>query len=214
VQLLGVDPAKVLVTYQALPKQRPADRALATSLLKNLRIEPGKFVLFAGNIEPKKNLMPLIQAVAGMHGVRLVAVGAKAWLWEKPLEEARRLLKTRFVHLDYVSREELTALMATAGCFAFPSLYEGFGLPPLEAMAQGCPVVVSNSSSLPEVCGDAALYAEPLDVIELRTQIQRCLEDEAIRAALHNAAQERLKFFSPQRYAERLSAAYAEVWAS
>lgn len=210
--MYDVDPAKVVVSYQSLPKPRPVDQALAEALLRSYKLKPRGYVLFAGNIEPKKNLSPLVRAVGSLSKrLPLVVVGAKAWLWEKPIKEGQRYLRKNFIQLDYLARDELSALMANAACFVFPSLYEGFGLPPLEAMQVGTPVCASNASSLPEVLGDAALYFSPERADEIRTQIERVLDEPEFAAQMVERGYQRVEAFSPTRYAERIKDAYARV---
>ena len=98
-----------------------------------------------------------------------------------------------------------------ACCFVFPSLYEGFGLPPLEAMALGCPTIVSNVSSLPEVCGDAALYVDPYDVINIRDEIEKLINNPCLQSQLSLAGKERAKLFSVNNYVSKLYEAYKKV---
>jgi len=210
--MYDVDPAKVQVTYQSLPKPKPVDQPLAEALLRSYKLKPRGYVLFAGNIEPKKNLSPLVRAVGSLSKrLPLVVVGAKAWLWEKPIKEGQRYLRKNFIQLDYLARDELSALMANAACFVFPSLYEGFGLPPLEAMQVGTPVCASNASSLPEVLGDAALYFDPERSDQIRQQIERVLDDPEMVAGMIERGYQRVEAFSPARYAERIKDAYARV---
>jgi glycosyltransferase involved in cell wall biosynthesis len=208
---------RILVTYQSLPLAQPSiDKMLARALLKSYSLMPGQYVLFVGNIEPKKNLATLIQAASMLqHELPLVVVGRKAWLWEGQLKAAEAYFgsaeSARLRILGYVPPIALTALYSNALCLAFPSLYEGFGLPPLEAMRHGCPVICSNAASLPEVCGDAALYADPRDPDALRTHMESLMEDIRLRAHLIEAGFKRVEYFSPERYAERLTAAYGTI---
>ncbi len=211
-QWFDVDPNKVVVTWQALAPRQELESTDVDTLLRAFKLKRGEFMLFAGNIEPKKNLQAVIEAMTGIaRRVPLVVAGAKAWMWEEQMRRARPLLGRGFIHLDYVSRRELQALYQGALGFVFPSLYEGFGLPPLEAMAEGCPVIASRSGSLPEVLGDAALYADPDDPGELRRQIERLVDDAVLRADLRERGLQRVEHFSMSAYAERLAAAYARV---
>ena len=210
--IYDVDPAKVVVTYQSLPKPRPVDQPLAEALLRSHKLKPRGYVLFAGNIEPKKNLLPLVKAVGSLSKrLPLIVVGAKAWLWEKPIKEGQRYLRKNFIQMDYLARDELSALMANAACFVFPSLYEGFGLPPLEAMQVGTPVCASNASSLPEVLGDAALYFDPERSDQIRMQIERILDEPLLVQQMIERGYARVEAFSPARYASRIKDAYARV---
>jgi glycosyltransferase involved in cell wall biosynthesis len=102
-------------------------------------------------------------------------------------------------------------LYSGACCLAFPSIYEGFGLPPLEAMNYGCPVVTSNVSSMPEICGDAALYVDPYSPADIARNLTTMIEDSSCRTRLSQAGLERAKHFSMEKYQERLSDAYSKV---
>jgi len=221
VDLFAVDPEKIAVTWQALPALGQAAAphpGFVKSLLQRNKVESGRYLLFVGNIEPKKNLGVLLHALAMLpEDLTLIVVGRKAWLWEKELEPAQHLFGRDFSKrvrlLGYMPAAAIQALYAHALCFVFPSIYEGFGLPPLEAMRQGCPVIASNTSSLPEVCGEAALYFNPREPDELRACIERVLEDADLRRQMSVAGRDRVEFFSPERYSERLAKAYAPLLA-
>jgi glycosyltransferase involved in cell wall biosynthesis len=114
--------------------------------------------------------------------------------------------------LEDISSWELGALYANAACFVFPSLYEGFGLPPLEAMRFGCPVISSNVSSLPEICGNAALYVDPHEPTQIAEAIATLLADQELQAQLITAGYKRVEFFSMENYAERLLMAYSQLF--
>jgi glycosyltransferase involved in cell wall biosynthesis len=126
---------------------------------------PENFILFVGSIEPRKNLKRLLQAYTDMDDkirkeFKLVLIGFKGWENEEIMRLIHKL-KSDIFYLGYLPEEELGKLYNLARLSIYPSLYEGFGLPPLEAMACGCPIIVSHTASLPEVCGDAAFYADP-----------------------------------------------------
>lgn len=165
----------------------------------------GKFILFIGSIEPRKNLNNLIRAYLSLDtsirkDSKLVLGGFKGW---KNRETVDLLEKTGrdVVYLGYVPYADVGKLYNLATCFVYPSLYEGFGLPPLEAMACGCPVVVSDTTSLPEVCGDAALYVDPNNPESIASGITRMLKDESLRANFASKGIERSKQFSWERSA-------------
>ena len=120
-------------------------------------------------------------------------------------------LKDRVVFLDYVPEKDLPHLYSEAAAFVFPSLYEGFGLPPLEAMACGCPVIVSNAASLPEVCGDAAYYVDPYDVESIAEGIYKVLMNEILRQDLIAKGLERVKLFSWEKAAKEHLKVFEEV---
>jgi alpha-1,3-rhamnosyl/mannosyltransferase len=168
---------------------RPRAREEIVATLARYDLQDSAYLLVVATLEPRKNLARLVRAYAELPAALktrhpLVIVGARGWLSSElertiaPLEasgSARRL--------GYVGEDELPLLYAGARAFAFPSLYEGFGLPVLEAMASGVPVLTSNVSSLPEIAGDAALTVDPLDDDALRRGLERLLEDSAWRTA-------------------------------
>lgn len=217
-EYFDVDPDKVVVTHQPpLVMQEEIAPAHAKLVLSKHRLQSRRYILFVGNIEPKKNLRRLIEAFAGIDtDLTLVVVGRKAWMWEQEIGPAETLLGAkrcalRFKLLDYVPREDLEVLYSRAAFMVFPSLYEGFGLPPLEAMHFGCPVISSNTSSLPEVCGDAAAYVDPYDVRDIRAKMVRLIESEPLRKSLSARGLERARLFSMESYQRRLLEAYRRV---
>jgi glycosyltransferase involved in cell wall biosynthesis len=216
IELFGVSPERVQVLYPAAPFAEEAIPAEALSRqLAVYGLRPGRYLLFVGAIQPRKNLGRLCQALALLRlRLPLVVVGPKGWLGEEELRWAEPLVRRgRFVLLHHVPRPHLRSLYAGARCFVFPSLYEGFGLPPLEAMAHGCPVLAAHTSSLPEVCGDAALYADPYDVDDLADKVQVLVRDEALRERLRARGRQRLAWFSPARHRDRVHEVYARVLA-
>ncbi len=177
---------------------------------------PERFLLFVGNIEPKKGLELLLNALRELwmrKGLRvpLVVVGARAWgaaAFDRVLREtgAREMV----LPLGYVPDETLPALYSLATAFVFPSLYEGFGLPPLEAMACGAPTLVSDGGALPETVGDAALVVRRGDREALIQGITRILADEELRAELSKRATAHVARFSWDRHARAVVQAYEE----
>ena len=162
----------------------------------------GEFILFSGRIAPMKNLAALLEAFARLKGRiphRLIVTGycrGGALSASPDLRRVQSLLDPgRVEYRGYVSDEELGRLLRGASLLAFPSLYEGFGLPPLEGMAHGCPVLVSNVSSLREVCGDAACYVDPTDVASIADGVYRVLTDEGIRRELSARGRARARRF-------------------
>jgi glycosyltransferase involved in cell wall biosynthesis len=173
-----VDPGRVHAIHSGLAIPATGNRQPATV--------PGRYILFVSTIEPRKNLGVLLDAFArlrerGTYDGSLVVVGKIGWKAERI---AKRLRAPGVVHLDYLPPEQLASVYANAELFVFPSIYEGFGFPLLEAMALGVPSIAARSSSLPEVGGDAALYFDPADARELETTIERVLRDDALRADL------------------------------
>ncbi|MGQ0830817.1 MAG: glycosyltransferase family 4 protein [Microthrixaceae bacterium] len=163
------------------------------------------FVLFVGTIEPRKNLGRLLEAFGRLGDVdaELVIVGPTGWSTELPAGRARRL--------GFVPEVDLHALYAAATVVAYPSLREGFGLPVLEAMAQGAAVVTSSVTSTAEVAGDAAVLVDPLDVDQIAGALERLLADEELRERLGAAARARAATFTWERTASQVLAVYAHV---
>jgi glycosyltransferase involved in cell wall biosynthesis len=205
---------RVQVVYEALPHGEvivPPEELARQLGVYGLR--PDSYVLFVSNIQPRKNLGRLCQALTYLDcKLPLVVVGGKGWHCKEELRYARPLAAhNRVFFLNHVPRAHLHALYAGARFFAFPSLYEGFGLPPLEAMAHGCPVLAADASCLPEICGDAALYADPQDVRDLAEKMKILHEDEALRERLRANGKKRIENFSLERYSQRLLEAYSRV---
>jgi glycosyltransferase involved in cell wall biosynthesis len=176
-----------------------------------------EFVLYAGNVKPHKNLERLIIAFdlvrkRGLDHLKLVLIGDEI----SKYASLRRAVHQHHLHkyvrfLGYLPEETLAVMYRLAGVFAFPSLYEGFGLPPLEAMASGTPVVTSNVSSLPEVAGDAAILVDPHDPQAIADGISRLLTDEKLRRDLRMKGLARARQFSWEDSVRRVHAIYQEV---
>ncbi|MDB5371667.1 MAG: glycosyl transferase family 1 [Belnapia sp.] len=227
--LLGVPEERVTNTYQAvdIPSAFTAMPMadVAAEVRGSFGLEAGGYWLFFGAIEPKKNVGRMIQAflASGVDGP-LVIVGKKAWKSEDELrlmfdDHIRSMvleggtLRTRrkIILLDYAPFRLLVNLIRGARAVLFPSLYEGFGLPALEAMLLGTPVITSNTASMPEVVGDAALTVDPYDISALVQAIRAVDGDPDLRARLAQAGPGRAALFSPERYAARISALYARL---
>ncbi len=180
---------------------------------------PARYLLAVGTLEPRKNLAALLEAFARLRrgravdpNLRLVLAGARGWLDEPLFRTVRALGLERAVHFPgFIEDDDLPAVYSGAALFVFPSLYEGFGLPPLEAMACGVPVVASNVSAMPEVAGDAAILVDPRDVDGLASAIARVLRDGALRARLRVAGIARARQFSWETTARRTLDAYATL---
>ena len=177
------------------------------------------FLLSVGSLEPGKNRERLLQALARLRarGLKhsLVVAGQQAWRHEGEAPLARRLgLADSVRFLGHVPQADLPALYGAADLFVFPSLYEGFGLPALEAMACGTPVVASNVSAVPEVVGDAALQVSPLDVEALAGAMERLLRDDRLRADLRERGLERARQFSWEKAARQTVEVYHRVVAA
>lgn len=202
-QLLGVEPERVHVIPHGV--HLPANPGSAAK---------EKMVLFAGIIQRRKNFARVVKAFEKMpQGWRLVAAGANTGYGAaeelRAMEESPRRADIELA--GHVSRAELDALYARASIFAFPSLDEGFGMPVLEAMANGVPVVTSTTSSMPEVAGDAAMLVDPLNVDEISSALTRLATDEALRADLVTRGLERARLFPWQNAVEQTWAVYQKI---
>lgn len=176
---------------------------------------PENFILFVGTREPRKNVKRLLDAYLQLpepikKEFKLLLIGPRGSS-ESESESARGKMGDRLVVRGYLDTQKLAYVYNSATLFVFPSLYEGFGLPPLEAMACGCPVVVSNVSSLPEVCGDAACYVDPGDSSSIAEGICKVLEDSQARKTLISKGIEQARTFSWERTARETLALFREV---
>jgi glycosyltransferase involved in cell wall biosynthesis len=217
-QLMGAPEHKITVIYEsANPVFRPVnDQDLLDQTKRKYRIT-GEYVLFVSTIEPRKNLPTLLRAYRQLldsykADAKLVVVGRKGWLSDEVFTLVDELkLDNDVLFLSRVPIEDLLYLYNAAQVLVQPSFYEGFGLPPLEAMACGTPVVVSNVSSLPEVVGDAGLLVDPENVCELTVAIWRILTDESLRAALVAKGLRRARCFSWEKTAAQTLELYLRV---
>ncbi len=218
VTLLDVPDDKVEVIYGAVDPgfQRVTDQPRLEAIRRKYRLY-FRFILHVGMIEPRKNLIRLIQAYAQFREAtglphKLVLAGKLGWLYQDIFREIEELsLGDEVVFPGFVPDSDLPALYSLADAFAYPSLYEGFGLPPLEAMACGTPVVCSNTSSLPEAVGDAALTVAPTDVEGLSHSLGRMLEDETLRAEMVAKGLVRASLFSWEASARKLLGTFERV---
>jgi len=218
VELLGADPDCVFVSWQTSDIQplRGDEHASLPRALTRLGLERDSYALYVGAIEPKKNIRRLIEAFLDAHDTMpLVLVGPKAWKWETEIGDLDQVLgeaaQKRVRLLGHVAQDDLRRLYAGARMLAFPSLHEGFGLPVLEAMRMGCPVLASRSGGLAEVCGEAALFIDPTDRTDMTRGIMRMLEDAALREKLRRSGEIQAARFSAEIYASRLAEAYSRL---
>jgi glycosyltransferase involved in cell wall biosynthesis len=212
--LHGVSPDRVSVVHEAAsPVFRPiADRASLEAVRARYSL-PARFILYVGTIEPRKNLMRLMTAFADARqaGIphQLVCVGPYGWASRDLAGHIERLGIRDAVHFTgYVPFEDLPAIYNLGDFFAFPSLYEGFGLPVVEAMASGIPVLTSNTSSLGEIAGDAAETINPLDTDAMADAIRRLASDGDLRRERSQLGLQRARSFSWTQTAREMLAVY------
>ena len=224
-----VDEDRIVNTYQAvsLPEaylQRTAEENARE--VSAFGLTPQKYFVFVGALEPKKNLERLIDAylAAGSQNP-LVIIGKLGWGYERIVEKLQRVaerppvgpdgellpLTERIIHLSYLPSTQVLSLVENARALLFPSLYEGFGLPALEAMLLGTPVIAANTSSLPEVVGDAGLLVDPYDQVSITRAIRMIDHDGDLRDELKRRGPVQAALFSPERFAERMKLVYDSV---
>ena len=218
VRFFDVPESKVTVIPNAIDerfRQTPADADLVR--VRERYQLPERFIMYAGNVKPHKNLERLIDAFVrvrarGFGNLGLLLSGSEVSQHATLRRAVHRYNLHKHVRfLGYQTTETLAVLYRLADLFVFPSLYEGFGLSPLEAIASGTPVVASNVSSLPEVLGDAAVLVDPLDAAAIADGIIRVLEDADLRADLHRKGLERASQFSWEQSVKRIRHIYEEI---
>lgn len=222
-QLFGLPGSKIEVVYNALDARLavPSSAEEAERTLSRYSVK-GPYLLYAGNVKPHKNLPRLIEAFALLKDelrshprysdLSLILIGdelSKHPQLRRAVVQSRRQHDVRF--LGFVPPQVLSVFYVRATAFVFPSLYEGFGLPPLEAMALGTPVVTSNVSALPEVLGDAALFVNPENVFDISRGIRQVLLDDALRASLIERGRQQVRRFSWEDSVRRVLQIYQEA---
>jgi len=215
IQYFGINDEKIKVVYLGVENRfRPISNVEEYRLKNNL---PSKMILNVGTLEPRKNVVTLVKAFKqlkerGLNDYKLVIAGSKGWLYKQIFKEIQSSdLEKEVLFLGNIADKDLPRLYNCADVFAYPSLYEGFGLPPLEAMACGVPVITSNTSSLPEVIGDAGIMIDPNDVNSLCEGICKVLEDRELRHRMRDMGLERSKLFSWDKAAREILEIYDEM---
>lgn len=213
-----VNPKRVLVTQLAASEMfyKSVDKQYNATIRSKYNIPNTPYVLSLCTLEPRKNIHTAIRAFAQMvqenhiADLNLVLVGTKGWLFDNIFNEIDNLknIQHRIIVTGFMADEDLAAIYSDALMFVYPSYYEGFGLPPLEAMQCGVPVITSNTSSLPEVVGDAGIMVHPDDMHALGESMLRVYKDEALRNKMSAASLEQAKKFSWERCAQETIAAY------
>jgi glycosyltransferase involved in cell wall biosynthesis len=202
---LGIDASRISVVWNGvdhLDKIAPD-----TSILSRLNLANDSYVLAVGNLSVGKNLARILAAIESLserHDWKFVVVGSCDLRVFNPKAKAGYEMSNNIVAAGFVSDAELRALYENAACFLFPSLYEGFGLPPLEAMACGCPVIVSREAALPEVCGDAAMYCDARSVDDIADKVTQMMGDVALRESWRVRGRAHARTFRWDRSARQL----------
>jgi glycosyltransferase involved in cell wall biosynthesis len=212
----AVPPEKVTVIAEAADPRFCPQSAQDVAAVRARYGLPRRYLLFVGTIEPRKNLARLLRTFETLHAEgltdALVIIGKRGWLYEPFFAELERSpARDAVIFPGYVPDKDLPAAYAGSQAAVLPSLYEGFGLPVLEAMASGVPVVCSNTSSLPEIAGDAALLADPLSVESLTDALRRVVTDHALAADMIERGLRRATGFSWERTARETLALYRKV---
>ena len=219
IRIYGTPEEKITVIYNGVDARFHPVRDAET--LRRVRAAyrlPEAYILYVGTIEPRKNLARLLDAYHALRQAgyphKLAIVGAKGWLYQPVFDRIAALgLQDEVIFPGYIADEDLPAVYSGAALFAFPSLYEGFGIPPLEAMACGVPTLVSDTSSLPEVVGDAALQVSPTDTGAIKAGMERILSDAALARQLAGRGPERARMFTWDKAARQLVDLYHAVGA-
>jgi glycosyltransferase involved in cell wall biosynthesis len=199
VKCYNVEEKKIRVIYNGFGKKAPSSKLQAPNSLK-------PYILYVGTLQPRKNINTLIRAFSEFEKsnprYKLKIVGKKGWMYEDIYGLVKELKLERDVMFEgYVSETELASLYQNAFCFVLPSFYEGFGIPILEAMSYQCPVIASNTSSLPGIGGNACLYFDPKNTHQLVEKLKE-IQNETVRKGLIEKGNERIKHFSWEKCAK------------
>lgn len=206
IHVYKVSESKVVVTYPGIKETK----------MNSTRNKYREYILFVGTLQPRKNIVRLIEAFSKVkdkhQNLKLLIVGKKGWLFEEIFEAPKKFgVEDKVRFLDFVKDEDMLSLYKNALCFVLPSLYEGFGLPVLEAMKYGCPVILSNVSSLPEAGGDAALYFDPQNPDDIAEKLDKVLSDKKLRSEMIKKGYEQVKKFSWEKTAKETLKVLEEI---
>lgn len=219
IRLFGIDAHKIIVIPHGIDSHyKPVeDKKSAVTLLKKYGIA-GKYILYVGRIQARKNISSLIQAFQLLKKRRklehkLVLVGKMMWESKEFYKEIDNLdIREDVILTDHAPYSDLPFFYNNADAFVYPSLFEGFGLPPLEAMACGTPVIVSNMTSIPEVVGDAALFVDPYDISSIAEGMEKLLSSDNLKKDLIKKGFQRAKQFSWKETAKKTLSVYEQEW--
>lgn len=218
-KLFKVPKKKITVVHEGIEKTK-APKKLAIHQVEKKHKIPGKYILYVGTLEPRKNIAGIIQAFDELackfpkkyKDIQLVLAGAKGFEFQKNYEAIKNAKSGKIRYIGYISAQDKIALMHGAMAFIFPSLYEGFGLPALEAMSYGIPVITSNVSSLPEVVGKAALTVKPESIKDIQAAIAKLVSRKATRDSLVKKGKIQARTFSWEKCAKATLAVYTQVY--
>lgn len=208
-----VSPKKVTLAYPGYDEEifKPVKDEKEIKKITNKYQITGNYIIYIGTIQPRKNLLRLIKVMKSIEDCKLVIVGKikgkgrQAWMNEEILAEPAKLgIEEKIIFTDFVPAEELPALISGARVFVLPSLWEGFGIPVVEAMACGTPVIVSNVSSLPEVAGEAGIMVDPESETQIEQAIRLLVSDKKIHDKLSKKALDQAKKFSWEKMAKEV----------
>ncbi|NFI51518.1 glycosyltransferase family 4 protein [Clostridium botulinum] len=219
IKYLNVDKNKIEVIYPGVDGiyKKLLNNDEITTVKKKYNIE-GKYLLYLGTLEPRKNIETILRAYnlfkkSNKDNIKLVLAGKKGWLYDSIFNLVKEFgIEDKVIFTDYVDDKDKSALYQGAEMFLFPSLYEGFGIPVIEAMASRTPVITSNSSSLPEVAGEAAIITDPLDYIKISKSIELILNDNELREKMVNEGIKQANKFSWDLSAEKLKNIYYDLY--
>jgi glycosyltransferase involved in cell wall biosynthesis len=217
IEHFNVPDEKIFVTYQSVDipgkyKELPYDH-VSQYIRRKYNLSFGSYFLFYGAVEPKKNILRILEALSlAKTRLPIVIVGKKGWLFH----DVDTFLKStkdseRFIRIPYASFRSLMYLLKGARGLVFPSLQEGFGLPVLEAMQMGCPVITSNRTSLPEIGGDAVHYVDPRDIEDIASALDLFSEDDTYTSQLVEKGYHQAQKFSPDQHLKRVMEGYSKV---
>lgn len=212
-QEYGIDKKKITVAYPGFDDQMYQQIKDVNKIQKiQKKYKTGQnYIIYIGTIQPRKNLIRLMEAVSRIENLNLAVVGKQGWKYEEVLETPKKLgIKDKVKFTGFVPTEDLPCLLSGAQAFVLPSLYEGFGIPVMEAMACGTPVIVSNVSSLPEVVGKAGLLVDPYSVDQIEQAIRTIVTDKKLHQKYSRMGLQQAKKFSRDKMAKTVLKVFEE----
>lgn len=214
ITLYNTPPEKVSVIFNAVePRFKPMD--ISKDVLAKYHIPDIPYIISVGTVQPRKNYSRLVKSLVQLrqkHDVHLVIAGGRGWLEDEFYATIQQTGMTDYVHVTgFVADEDLPTLYSGAICMAYPSLYEGFGIPVLEAMACGTPVLTSTTSSLPEVAGTSAILVDPYDIDAIHNGLERLISDQDLRKTLSEKGLSQAQKFTWEHSAHQLKHLYTQL---